>query len=441
MREYFKPVTLSMRIVLLVLALVLPQARAAAALADCIDATCRVSTPQGAVGTGCVFDRSGGSVLVLTNAHVVGSQYQVGCQFWRDGHPSGVLPGRVVLASQAADMAVIWLPETAFEGAVPRAVPLAGRDELAQPGQTVLSVGCSRGTWPTAWKGLALGYRDGDLRFMPPPAEGRSGSAIFDEQGERILGLVRARDDQRGEGIATPVQALYPALAGTPSSEGCQDGICPTVPYRFLPYRQRQEYERRAPQAPAEPAPAIPAPAWPTLPGPVRPDLDLSETNRKLDEIARLLKSIKDERGSQEGVPPVSPVLPPPAAPAKPSPDPRSEERLKVVEQSAEAAQKQAGKLQEGVTLLQDVVQRFETRLEKVRSEGAQTAGETAKAYTRDFLGEKLSDGTLGLTVGKILTGALGLSGPLALGLTVGMWFLSRRAGRRLRQPTTEAKP
>ncbi len=398
-----------------VLVLALGGTRAHGALADCMDATCRVSTPSGAVGTGCVFDRSGGSVLVLTGGHVVEGHYQVGCEFWRDGRPSKVLPGRVVLQSRTADVAVIWLTESVFEGVLPQAIPLAGRERLAQAGQTIVSVGCSRGTWPTAWKGQALGYLGGDLRFLPPPVEGRSGSAIFDDQGERILGLIRARDDQRGEGIATPVQALYPAL-GQPSTEGCQDGNCP--PYRFLPYRQRQEYERNAPQSPA----------WP-----VRPEVDLSETNRKLEEIARLLKSLKEEKGPQEAAPPVVPVKPPV--------DSKSDERLKAVEQSAEAAQKQTGKLQEGLTGLQEVLQRFETRLEKVKSEGAQTTGEIAKAYARDFLAEKLSDGTVGLTAGKILGGALGLSGPLALGLTLGLWFVSRRMGRRLQSPAASGTP
>ena len=66
------------------------------------------------------------------------------------------------------------------------------------------------------------------------------------------------------------------------------------------------------------------------------------------------------------------------------------------------------------------------------RGQGPGGAGETARAYARDLLAEKLGDGTLGLSIGKILSGALGLSGPLGLGLAIGLWLLSRRMGRRI---------
>jgi hypothetical protein len=75
---------------------------------------------------------------------------------------------------------------------------------------------------------------------------------------------------------------------------------------------------------------------------------------------------------------------------------------------------------------------RIQARLEKVQAAGAHTAPETIRAYVQDFLAEKLADGSLGWTMGKLLAAALGLSGPVALGLTVGAWLIGRRIGRKV---------
>ena len=117
---------------------------ARASIADCIDATCRitagdVASGQGGRGTGCVFERSQGRVFVLTCAHVVGSQSVVQCEFWRQGHQSRALPGRVTARSPAADAAIVTLDERLFGGVLPKVVPIARRDYVLRPGQTVTS--------------------------------------------------------------------------------------------------------------------------------------------------------------------------------------------------------------------------------------------------------------------------------------------------------------
>lgn len=376
-----------------------------------MDSICRISNSEGAMGSGCVFERSNQSVWILTNAHVVGRDARVQCEFWLHGHNSQPLTGRVLLTNQREDIALLWLPESDFGGLPPEAIPLAPPDYAVRPGQTLVSIGCAQGAWPTAWKGHAIEQTATELRFVPPPANGRSGSAVFDEDGKQILALVCARDEQRAEGIAIPVQVIYRTVGqpNTEKTQACPGGTCP--PYRLLPYRQQQEQGRG------------PSPVWPTLPGPAPNSVDLSETNRKLDEISKLLQeAFVEKRGA--------------AAPPVPQPE--------AVEQAGKAAEEKVGRLQEGLGGLSDVVRklagdvetlpdRFETRLEKVRSEGAETAGQVARSYARDFLSEKLSDGTVGLTAGKILGGALGLSGPLALGVTAGLWLVSRRMGRKIR--------
>ncbi len=238
---------------------------AGASIADCIDATCRITCGDGR-GTGCVFERSQGRVFVLTADHVVSDGPDVKCEFWRDGHLSRPLPGKVISRSKAADAAVVVLNEAVFAGVLPKVVPIAPRDYVLRPGQTVTSVGCAKGSWSTGWKGHVLSYRGGDLHFVPAPANGRSGSAVFDADGLRIVGLLRARTGDDSEGIATSVQSLYGAFGGGQQTQFCPGGKCPTPkpkPY-VLPYRYREQFRD----------PAVPQPkqrVWPTLPAPAAP--------------------------------------------------------------------------------------------------------------------------------------------------------------------------
>jgi len=260
------------------------------ALSDCVDAACRITTPDGSRGTGCVFEIQGGMVYLLTAAHVVGQSPAVECEFWCQGHQSRPLGGRVTARSTAADAAIVALPESAFAGRLPAAVPLAPRGYTLRPGQTLASVGCANGGWSTAWKGHALDCRDDELRFVPVPANGRSGSALFDADGQHLVGVVRARTGDDSEGIATPLATIYRAFdspaataAARPEStprrglspqpvqcgpNGCPLGGATPAPgspqgpggYRILPYRQNQDRQIDGLKNSTG--------AWPTLPAP-----------------------------------------------------------------------------------------------------------------------------------------------------------------------------
>ncbi|MDD4888289.1 MAG: trypsin-like peptidase domain-containing protein [Phycisphaerae bacterium] len=245
-------------------------------MSDCIDATCRITAPDGGRGTGCVFERSQGAVYVLTAAHVVGNARRVECEFWRQGHQSAPLPGVVVLrvANDQTDAAVIAVDQSHFGGALPPAIPLAPRDFVVGAGQTLTSVGCAGGAWSTGWKGHALGYDGGDLCFVPAPAMGRSGSALFDAEGERIVGVVRARTLNSRQGIASSVQSLYGQLCRAAAERqvqcgpnGCGPNGCPAPQYRLLPYRQEQDDRWRQHLEGARPGQQAPGTnPWPTLP-------------------------------------------------------------------------------------------------------------------------------------------------------------------------------
>lgn len=212
-------------IVLIGVAIFVFSATSHGALTDCIDATCRI-TSGNARGTGCCFEVANGSVYVLTNAHVVGGKRQVECEFWSQGHQSRKLTGTVVaLARDPADAAVISIPIAQFGGRLPVAVPLAGRNVRLSPGQTIISAGCAKGAWSTAWKGHVLQETGDDVRFTPTPADGRSGSAIFNEDGTQIVALLNARAVDSSHGIAVSLGCLYRNLSTKAAYEDIEERL------------------------------------------------------------------------------------------------------------------------------------------------------------------------------------------------------------------------
>jgi hypothetical protein len=229
------------------LCLAATSASADAAMTDCIDATCRITAPDGGFGTGVVYHRDADKVWVLTNAHIATAN-ALTLEFWRDGHQSRKVPGHTVMRNQALDTAVIAVDARLFGEMLPVAIPIAAASYRAQPGQAVTSVGCVNGGWATGWKGHVLRYYGSDMWFLPPPAGGRSGSAIFDAEGTKIIGLLRAcvEDGSTMWGAATSSQALARLFRehNTQYAPVCESEDCPTSndsTWRLSPYRANQD--------------------------------------------------------------------------------------------------------------------------------------------------------------------------------------------------------
>lgn len=256
-----------------------------------LDAACRVRSQYDGLGSGMVIAIREGNVYVLTARHVLDQSNErgqvtrhcrvgdaVSCDLWRSGHKSAPVRGAVVGVAQGIDAAFLALPQAAFGGVLPAYVPLAGPELLVSPGDTLMSIGCSRGTWATAFRGHALGYsQDGSmLYFTPAPANGRSGSALLSADGSCVVGVITVRREPEGEpmsGGAVSTRSIYLAfappnrhmsavfsarLANIRFAPPCPDGSCGPLGGLF---------GRNQPQPRPQPAPQ--GQPWPTLP----PDL------------------------------------------------------------------------------------------------------------------------------------------------------------------------
>lgn len=220
-------------------------APASADLDECYRSTCRIRAGGGS-GSGCVYSVDERAVYVLTNYHVAGrTGSQVTCTFVARGYQSQALPGRVIWTSYSPnhhrDMAIVAIDISLFGNRVPKAIPLAREGYRLQAGQTITTVGSPRAEWQSARVGHVDDVRNDVVVFTPAAIPGQSGSAIFDEGGERIVGLIAWSDG--GHGLAMTSEEIWRAARGeaptlyrfqsvAPAAleeeTQCPGGVCPT---------------------------------------------------------------------------------------------------------------------------------------------------------------------------------------------------------------------
>ncbi len=181
-----------------------------------IKATIRV-TVSGVCGSGTVVGRDAdGNALVLTNAHVAGTQRGrvVNLERWNLDGTSERGQGSIVAAGYGSGLSVDFAllrcnPEFA-KGVLP--IPLANRYPDAQA--LVTNFGCPRCEWPSL-QVLKLNRRESQvLTWKPQAIGGRSGSSVVDytEAGPRVVGLLTWGGNGEGLGQSTPF--LLEAMKG-----------------------------------------------------------------------------------------------------------------------------------------------------------------------------------------------------------------------------------
>ena len=230
-------------------------------MADDVHDVCRAATVRvrngNSLGSGTVFRASDQYCYVLTNAHVAGTRLgtRVECEFWRVGHQSRPVAGETVVVAYVPrayrDIAVVRVDRRLLGGYLPPVVPIARPDEQADY-RRLFSVGCASGRWPTAFEGFALrrDAKGGDtVHFVPAPAGGRSGSALFDVRGDwpRIVGLVAwrssdegghgldGRGEKHGHGIAMTHQEVWAGLRGQ------RQGVALAAPSGAIPVQHTKQ--------------------------------------------------------------------------------------------------------------------------------------------------------------------------------------------------------
>ena len=180
-----------------------------------INATIRV-TVGGDCGSGTIVGRDGnGQTLILTNAHVAGTQRgrRVNVQRWNQLGETFRGTARIVSSGYSSvkqiDFALLACDGDFGKDAKP--IPLADRESN---GGRITTSGCPRCEWPST-QSLKM-TRSGKqiIEWFPEAIGGRSGSSLLDytDKGPRVVGLLTWRGG--GKGIGQTSMMVLAAMRG-----------------------------------------------------------------------------------------------------------------------------------------------------------------------------------------------------------------------------------
>ena len=174
-------------------------------------------TVSGVCGSGTVVGRDGaGNAIVLTNAHVAGTQKGriVQLERWEQDGTSEKGQGALIASGygrgMSVDFALLKCNTEFAKDVVP--IPLADRFPKTDGGVTTF--GCPRCEWPSM-QVLKLNRSEGQiLTWKPESIGGRSGSSVMDytADGPRVVGLLTWGGGGEGLGQSTPF--LLQAMRG-----------------------------------------------------------------------------------------------------------------------------------------------------------------------------------------------------------------------------------
>ena len=181
------------------------------------EATARVSV-SGGVGTGTVYREDETFYYLVTNAHVVGNARTVGLEFTKNHYPSPRFSAEVTKRRLASgiDVAEIRIRKVDLKGVVLPIIPLATADDDPRELFLVTS-GCQAGERPSVQLTLTVRETTGLVYYLPTARPGRSGSALVNQEGTKIYGLVAWMTNQgrNSQGLAMTADVIRPFLMGT----------------------------------------------------------------------------------------------------------------------------------------------------------------------------------------------------------------------------------
>lgn len=187
-------------------------------------ASCRVNSAD-ARGSGTAISSDNQYVYVLTNAHVVGNNKNVTCEFFRYGRKTRPLPGEVIWTAYSErsvlDFAIIRMGRSLFGSMPPRIVPIAPPSHMVSVNDYICSAGCPQARWLQLWEGHALSKSSRDqVLFTPPPLGGQSGSGVYTViKGHTYLTAILTWRVDADKGGAIHLSNFIKAVRGEASSE------------------------------------------------------------------------------------------------------------------------------------------------------------------------------------------------------------------------------
>jgi len=165
----------------------------------------------GGSGSGFAVGESAGGTQLVTNFHVVATDWTAGRRTVTVTRGRSHWNGRVVEVSPGNDLAVIRVPHH-----LPRLTIAGTRPDV---GDAVLVLGSPLGLGGTVTSGIVSAYRDAFdldyLQFSAPISPGNSGGPVLDEQG-RVVGVAVAKmvtTGAEGIGFAIPTGRLCITLS------------------------------------------------------------------------------------------------------------------------------------------------------------------------------------------------------------------------------------
>lgn len=210
---------------------------ARAAMSDAMQAVCKIVRPvagQNIGGTGFVFREDEKCLWIMTAAHVLGGYRTCQVRFYVGGEESLPVWGAVVQVSYnrahatnqlvgIRDLAIIKVARSSVAYLEPAVARLASPQTLVNHLDTIFSVGCPDMRWPSAWLGQVYGEASDTFLFGPNPIPGRSGSPIFDKDGEHVIGVIIWYGNATGRAISiSGIYDHFPELIDADAQPGVE---------------------------------------------------------------------------------------------------------------------------------------------------------------------------------------------------------------------------
>ena len=184
---------------------------------------------KAACGTAVVYHADDKVFYMLTAGHVVEekknfkvnvngedkeiefTRYSIGVEFFFDGYKTSPMHVKLLginyKKNTTDDLSMLSVEKKYFKGKTsPTPIKLADENQPIFRQARIISCGCAKGSWPTAWQGHVVNFNPQTIKFTPGPHGGRSGSAIFSKDGTTIIGIIIWKGE---DGTAISIKDIY----------------------------------------------------------------------------------------------------------------------------------------------------------------------------------------------------------------------------------------